>query len=119
MDPSTKVVNAIDIVREYRDELQKHYPGFPDALEKANKEEIGTEDFTRQFLLSVKDTPEFLGDVTRLDPGLYKDLFDFMGGKSAEDIAKKGFKLPLSSATKGHLDDITQSLEVRSLSVFH
>lgn len=119
MDPSTKVVTPIDIVHEYRDELQKHYPGFPDALEKANKEEIGTEDFTRQFLLSVKDTPEFLGDVNRLDPGLFKDLFDFMGGKSAEEIAKRGFKLPLGSVTKDHFDDMTQSFQVRSLSMFH
>lgn len=119
MDLSINTGIAIGLVHEYSGELQTHYPGLLDALEKADKYEISTEVYARQILNSLKDTPEFLGDVRSLDPGLSKNLLDFMDGKSAEEVTRGGFKLPLSSEVKHHLDEMSITFEVGSLSILH
>lgn len=119
MDPSIRTGIAIDLVHEYSAELQAHYPGFLDALEKADKYEISTESYTRQILNSLKDTPEFLDDLGLLDPSLRKSLLGFMDGKSAEEVTKGGFKLPFSSEASHHFEEISITFEVRSLSILH
>lgn len=109
--------NAIGLVHEHSTQLQQHYPGFLDALEKADKNEIDTESFTRQVLNSIRDTSDFLDDLPRLNTGLNQMLLDFMDGKSAEEVTRGGFKLPLSSGTKQHFDEMAVKFDVRSLSV--
>lgn len=119
MDLSFKTGIAIDLVHEYSSELQSYYPGFLDALEKADKYEISTEDYARQALNSLKDTPEFLDDLGLLDRSLSKSLLDFMNGKSAEEVTRGGFKLPLSAEAVHHLEEVNLAFEVGSLSIFH
>lgn len=105
---------AMGMVHEYAVQLETSYPGIIGALEKADTNQIGEEDYTRQILNSIKNTPEFLDDVTRLVDGLDEMLLEFMDGKSAEEVTRKGFKMPLSSGTKKHFDEISAKLDVRS-----
>lgn len=108
------VGTAIGIVHESAPQLEAHYPGILSALEMADKNQIGEEDYARRILNSVKNTPEFLDDVTRLLGGLDEMLIEFMDGKSAEEVTRDGFKIPLSSGTKKHFDEIADKLGVRS-----
>lgn len=119
MDLSIRTGIAIGIVHENGAQLQQHYPGFLDALEKADDNNIDTEDFTRQVLNSIRDTADFLDDIPRLSTGLNQMLLDFMDGKSAEEVTRGGFKLPLSSGTKQHFDEMAVKFDVRSLSIYN
>lgn len=108
-------VTAIGMVHEYGVQLETSFPGILVALENADRNRIDEEDYARQVLNSVKNTPEFLDDVTKLvGGGLDVMLLEFMSGKSAEEVTRKGFKMPLSSATKQHFDEIAVKLDVRS-----
>lgn len=139
MDPSyERPKTAIGVIHGGWDRLNLECPGLPDAMEAADRDEISIEDYTRRLLNSIKDIPEFLDGLSQLNEDLQKMLLDFMHGKTAKEVTRGGFKLPLSLVTEQHfkemkiaelssegeeevhlLDDGGKPMKVKSLSIFH
>lgn len=79
------------------DPWDNNLPGLLDSLEDFERSQIGGEEYVRRMLLSLKDTPEFLDFLERLNPIMRKKVEDFMAGKTAEEVAGNDFIPPLGA----------------------
>jgi hypothetical protein len=97
------------------DPWDRHLPGLLDSLERLERSQIEGEEYVRNMLLSIKDTPEFLDFLERLNPTLRNKVKDFMAGKSAEEVAGDDFIPPLGATRPLFSPEVLREAQVSTL----
>lgn len=97
------------------DPWDSHFPGLLDSLECLERSQIEGEEYVRNMLLSIKDTPEFLDFLGGLNHTLRKKVEDFMAGKSAEEVAGDDFIPPLGATRPLFSPEVLREAQVSAL----